>query len=102
MNDHRSRFGIVWLLAIAAGALTLVLGTYGPNVLGQPGPSPVSPVTALPWMHVPPPERMAWWERIVSVEVWSSPLPWVALGLLLFGALAVVLVRVLPRVWPIS
>jgi hypothetical protein len=98
MNDRRPRLGAVWLLAVTAAALTLVLATYGPSVTGQPGPSPVSPVTALPW--VPTPEPAPWWERVLHASFWISPLPWVAVGLVLFGALAGVLVRALRRVWP--
>ncbi len=71
------------------------------------GQSPVSPVPAtqpvLPEPPVPPaqpvpaPTPVTGLEWMFSEPFWVSPLPWVALGLILFSALAWALVSLLRR-----
>jgi hypothetical protein len=97
MNDRLGRLGTLWLLVIGAAALTLAL-YGGPDAVGQDEQSPVSPLPLLPW--APAPEPVSGWERFFGGTFWRSPLPWVAMGLILFGALAWVLVRAIRRFWP--
>jgi hypothetical protein len=95
VNRYFCRLRAVWLLALGAGVLALAL-SYGPDALGQSGQSPVSPLPPLPW--APTPEPASWLGRVFSEAFWRSPLSWVAIGLVLFGTLAWVLVHVLRRV----
>jgi hypothetical protein len=91
MRRHVLRFRAVWLLAALATGCTVALVSCGPGVDGQPEQSPVSPVTAFPW--APPPEPVSSLDWIKDELFWTSPLPWVAIGLILFSGLAWVLVR---------
>jgi hypothetical protein len=93
MRRHVLRFRAVWLLAALATGCTVALVSCGPGVDGQPEQSPVSPVTAFPW--APPPEPVSSLDWITDELFWTSPLPWVAIGLILFSGLAWVLVRTL-------
>jgi hypothetical protein len=93
MNHRLYRTHAVWLLAALAFAVTLALAAGAPSAFVPPGPSLISPVAAFPW--APTPEPVSLWDRVFSEAYWTSPLPWVAIGLILFSALAGVLVRVL-------
>lgn len=98
MNDRLNRFRTIGLLAILALSATLFLAALGPGVAGQPGQSPLSPVTAVGrdfTARVGP-----WLARVLDRSFWLSPLPWVTVGLILFSALAGALVRKLRQARP--
>jgi hypothetical protein len=93
MNERAHGFRVIALLAIVAASLTMVLAVLGPGVAGQPGQSPLSPVAALGWPNAL--KQGFRWERLLSESFWTSPLPWAAIGLILFSTLARPLARVL-------
>jgi hypothetical protein len=95
MNDHLNRYRTLGILAVLAVSSTLFLAALGPGVAGQPGQSPVSPVPAGGWPPALRPD--SWLNRILDASFWTSPLPWAAIGLILFSALAGWLVRNLRR-----
>lgn len=94
MNSHLNRYRTLGLLAVLAVSGTLFLAALGPGVAGQPGQSPLSPVPAFAARLS---SRLT---RIVDESFWMSPLPWAAIGLLLFSALAWTLIRRLRRARP--
>ena len=94
MNGHLNRYRTIGLLAVLAVSGTLFLAALGPGVAGQPGQSPLSPVPALTTRLS---SRLA---RIVDESFWMSPLPWAAIGIILFSALASTLIRRLRRARP--
>ena len=73
--------------------MTLALAAADPGAGGLLGLSPASPVPAFPWL--PTPEPVSWWDEISSQAYWTSPLPWAAVGLVLFSSLAGALVYTL-------
>jgi hypothetical protein len=90
MTDFLRRFLAIGLLAALAGAATLALAACVPGT-EEPGfLSPVSPIAALPWL--PTPEPASPFDRLFSASYWTSPLPWVAIGLVFFSAFAVALI----------
>ena len=98
MNSDLKRYRILGLLALLAVSATLFLAALGPGVAGQPGASPLSPLPAGGW---PPALRPgSWLNQVLDKSFWTSPLPWAAIGLILFSALAGILVRMLRRSRP--
>jgi hypothetical protein len=93
MNHRLYRLHAVWFLAALAFAVTLALAAAAPSAPGGLGSSPISPVAAFPWVSTPDPVSL--WDRVFSEAYWTSPLPWVATGLVLFSVLAGVLVHLL-------
>jgi hypothetical protein len=91
MTDSLRRFLVVGLLALLAGTVTLAFAACVPGIDGPGFLSPVSPVAALPWAEASEP---AWpFSRILSRSFWTSPLPWMAIGLVFFSVFAGALIQ---------
>ena len=102
-SSHRS-IGPLAALVVATLVLVCSLGLYHPGAWSQsPVPSPASPTS--PWGHPmtavspveaspAPPFSL---QRLFASSVWLSPLPWIGLGLVLFGLLAWALYALLHR-----
>ena len=103
MNNDLSRFRTFGVLAVLALSCTLFLAALGPGVAGQPGTSPLSPVPAsglssgLGSSLSLVSRLRSRLEQILDRSFWTSPLPWAAIGLILFSMLASALVRNLRR-----
>ena len=87
------RFRSIASLVALATLLTMLLALSGSGRASPQGQSPVSPLSALPWM--PTPEPTSTLERLLERSFWMSFPPWIVVGLALFGALARVLVYTL-------
>jgi hypothetical protein len=95
MNDRLRHFRTLGLLGVLALSATLFLAALGPEVAGQPGRSPISPLPTGGWTAALRPG--SWLNRILDESFWMSPLPWAAIGMILFSALAWGLIRSLRR-----
>jgi hypothetical protein len=98
MTHSLRRFLAIGSLAALAGAAILALGACVPGREEPSFVSPISPVAALPW--VPTPEPMFPFARLVTRSYWTSPLPWIAIGLIFFSAFAAALIFGLRQAHP--
>jgi hypothetical protein len=89
-NNQSTHLRAIAILGVLALSATLFLAALGPGVAGQPGESPLSPVPALQWPPAPGADSrlVQAWRQVSSSSFWTSPLPWAALGLILFSAFA--------------
>jgi hypothetical protein len=96
-------FALILLLAVISIALPFILA---PGMTGATLQSPVSPVkpdegTYFPGLPVAPPSATI--EQPVrqsAASIWTSPLPWIGLGLMVFAPLTWALVALLRRLSP--
>lgn len=83
----------VLVLLMLSAALLAALGAEGRGLCFQSPPSPVPPVApgGLPIVRADPASSLrsaARSSRLFSQSLWSSPLPWVAIGVVLFASVA--------------
>jgi hypothetical protein len=98
MTHSLRRFLAIGLLAALAGAATAALAACVPGT-EEPGfLSPVSPIAAFPWPPTPAPVSPL--ARLATRSYWTSPLPWVAIGLVFFSAFAAALIYGLRQAHP--
>jgi len=93
----------VLFLAVTSIAL---LFTLAPGMPGATYQSPISPVSPEDWSYspvlpvVPPSAQVGQPVHQPAASLWTSPLPWIGLGLIVFVPLAWGLVTLLRRLRP--
>jgi hypothetical protein len=94
-----STFLYLVVLSAIAGILASLITSYGPGAWFESPVSPVappSPLAPVPFFAATPPQVQS--SGPFAAPFWSSPLPWVGIGVVLFGNLALALNALLRRI----
>jgi hypothetical protein len=96
----RSRYGLVIQIGTLLALTVLTVSILGLEDPGMAFQSPVSPLRSPVFLPQPGPPRQEpvptrQPSRGLSSSLWTSPLPWIAVGLIVFGGLGGVLYVVL-------